>query len=530
MKKNNVIVFKTLLIGLVLAIALGTLPKAPAGQIHASSVEELEQKKAQIAEDLAEAQNDLDSLNAKSNELSASLELLNSEQKLAQADYEKLIQQVELAKNNMEVAINRFTDAVKDVEKKQSEYEARITSMFRIRNKSTLEVLLESDSMDGFLTNLRLMAYMSSIDQSMLTQLEDARATQEAAKIQAEQVKKDYEAFAAKKEQQIADVQAGIALQESEINTVSDKILEAASDVQHLESEQVTTNAEIEAVMAKARQQAEAYAAEQKAKEEALAAEQAEAAQSREAASISASIANSEQAASVEAASIAESQAASIRAEESIAAAEQAAAEASRSLEAVMATATTGSDGATDPAITTQAPTTTATAKLTTQATTLATVEDSGSNNGGGSSSIEAMIYPLANYTGISDDYGYRSDPATGATKMHWGIDFPAPAGTPVRAANSGEVIIASAPLQGSTYGWANNGFGNYISVLREDGLVIMYVHLKWVHVSVGQYVSRGEVIGEVGSTGYSTGPHLHFQVRSPYSSDPGVSPWNYLP
>lgn len=502
MKKNNVIVFKTLLIGLVLAIALGTLPKAPAGQIHASSVEELEQKKAQIAEDLAEAQNDLDSLNAKSNELSASLELLNSEQKLAQADYEKLIQQVELAKNNMEVAINRFTDAVKDVEKKQSEYEARITSMFRIRNKSTLEVLLESDSMDGFLTNLRLMAYMSSIDQSMLTQLEDARATQEAAKIQAEQVKKDYEAFAAKKEQQIADVQAGIALQESEINTVSDKILEAASDVQHLESEQVTTNAEIEAVMAKARQQAEAYAAEQKAKEEALAAEQAEAAQSREAASISASIANSE----------------------------QAAAEASRSLEAVMATATTGSDGATDPAITTQAPTTTATAKLTTQATTLATVEDSGSNNGGGSSSIEAMIYPLANYTGISDDYGYRSDPATGATKMHWGIDFPAPAGTPVRAANSGEVIIASAPLQGSTYGWANNGFGNYISVLREDGLVIMYVHLKWVHVSVGQYVSRGEVIGEVGSTGYSTGPHLHFQVRSPYSSDPGVSPWNYLP
>ena len=529
MKTNHNFKFKTLLIGLVLAIGFGALPIAGVAQVQATSVEELEQKKAQIAEDLAAAQNDLDSLNAKSDALSAELQRLNGEQKLAQADYEKLLQQVELAKNNMEVAINRFTDAVKDVEQKQLEYEARITSMFRIRNKSTLEVLLQSDSMDGFLTNLRLMAYMSSVDQSMLTQLEDARATQEAAKIQAEQVKKDYEVFAAKKEQQIADVQAGIALQESEIGSVSEKILTAASDVQHLESEQVTTNAEIEAVMAQARQQAEAYAAEQKAKEAALAAEQAAAAESREAASVSASIANAEQAASVAAASIAESQAASVREAESIAAAEEAAAEASRSLEAVMATATTGTDGATDPATTTQAPTTTTTAKLTTPATTLAEVKETDTNSGG-STGVEAMIYPVANYTGISDDFGLRSDPFSNTgSYMHWGIDFPAPAGTPIRAANSGEVIIASAPLQGSTYGWANNGFGNYISILRKDGLVVMYAHLKNVYVSVGQYVSQGEVIGEVGSTGYSTGPHLHFQTRSPYSSDPGVSPWNYL-
>ncbi len=520
---------RLLMLSLALVMALSSLAWLPTTPVVASSVEELEDRKAQIAADLASAQADLDSLNAKSDELSAGLQSLKDDQKLAEADYQKLLQQVEVAKNNVAVAVQRFTDAVKDVEQKQSEYEARITSMFRIRNKSNLELLLESDSMEGFLTNLRLMSYMSSVDQTMLSQLESARETQEAAKIQAEQVKQDYEDFAVKKEQQIANVQAGIALTESEINNVEDQIMNASSDVQHLESEQVTTNAEIEAVMAQARAQAEAYAAEQAAKEAAAAAEQAAAQAAYEQASISASIANSEQAASVEAASIAESQAASIREAESIAAAEAAAAEASRSLEEALATATTGADGATDPATTTAPPTTTTTAPLTTPATTLAEVSNQGGGNSG-SSGVEQMIYPIANYTGISDNYGYRSDPATGATKMHWGIDFPAPAGTPVRAANSGEVIIASAPLQGSTYGWANNGFGNYVSVLRNDGLVVMYAHLKSVYVSVGQYLSQGEVLGEVGSTGYSTGPHLHFQTRSPYSSDPGVSPWNYLP
>lgn len=465
---------RLLMLSLALVMALSSLAWLPTTPVVASSVEELEDRKAQIAADLASAQADLDSLNAKSDELSAGLQSLKDDQKLAEADYQKLLQQVEVAKNNVAVAVQRFTDAVKDVEQKQSEYEARITSMFRIRNKSNLELLLESDSMEGFLTNLRLMSYMSSVDQTMLSQLESAKETQEAAKIQAEQVKKDYEDFAVKKEQQIANVQAGIALTESEINNVEDQIMNASSDVQHLESEQVTINAEIEAVMAQARAQAEAYAAEQAAKE-------------------------------------------------------AAAAEASRSLEEALATATTGADGATDPATTTAPPTTTTTAPLTTPATTLAEVTNQGGGNSG-SSGVEQMIYPIANYTGISDNYGYRSDPATGATKMHWGIDFPAPAGTPVRAANSGEVIIASAPLQGSTYGWANNGFGNYVSVLRNDGLVVMYAHLKSVYVSVGQYLSQGEVLGEVGSTGYSTGPHLHFQTRSPYSSDPGVSPWNYLP
>lgn len=525
MKKKHSIKFKAVLIALLMAFSMGAFNPIATVQVHAGSVEELEARKAQIAIDLAAAQADLDALNVKSNELNSGLEALMGEQKLTEADYERLLNQVELAKNNMEVAVTRYTDAVKDVEKKQHEYEERITSMFRIRNKSTLEILLESDSMQGFLTNLRLMAYMSSIDQSMLTQLEDARETQKAAKIQAEQVKKDYDAFAAQKEKQIADVQAGIALAETEMSNVGNQILNASSDVEHLESEQVTTNAEIEAVMAVARAKAEAYAAEQAANEAAAAAEQAAAAKAQEEAAISASIANSEQAASVEAASIAESQAAAAREAESIAAAE----EASRSLEAVIATATVGEDGSTDPATTTQPPETTAAVVLTTPATTLAQAPASGNSGNSGSSGTEPMIYPIPNYTRLSDNFGYRSDPATGATKMHWGIDFPAPAGTPIRAANSGEVIIASAPLQGSTYGWANNGFGNYVSILRNDGLVVMYAHLKSVYVSVGQYVSQGEVIGEVGSTGYSTGPHLHFQIRSPYSSDPGVSPWNYL-
>lgn len=104
----------------------------------------------------------------------------------------------------------------------------------------------------------------------------------------------------------------------------------------------------------------------------------------------------------------------------------------------------------------------------------------------------------------ITSRYGYREHPVFGGQRFHAGIDFGAPSGSPVRSGEAGRVVSA---------GW-RGGYGNAIVIDHGGGLATLYAHLSSIGVSSGQQVSRGQTIGAVGSTGYSTGPHLHFEVR----------------
>lgn len=104
----------------------------------------------------------------------------------------------------------------------------------------------------------------------------------------------------------------------------------------------------------------------------------------------------------------------------------------------------------------------------------------------------------------LGSPFGHRSDPIVGQRAMHEGIDFNAESGTPVVAAADGVVLSA---------GWQND-FGNLIEVDHGDGLTTRYAHLSRMNAKAGSLVKRGERIGAVGSTGRSTGSHLHFEVR----------------
>ena len=140
--------------------------------------------------------------------------------------------------------------------------------------------------------------------------------------------------------------------------------------------------------------------------------------------------------------------------------------------------------------------------------------------------SFTGFICPLKSYSRISSEYGWRKNPVSGVNRLHAGIDLAAPGGTPIYAAASGYVQVA---------GWSSGGYGNYVIIYHgkmSDGnqYSTLYGHMRSVATSAGKYVQQGEVIGYVGSTGNSTGNHLHLEVWKGGSKANAVNPRGYIP
>lgn len=114
------------------------------------------------------------------------------------------------------------------------------------------------------------------------------------------------------------------------------------------------------------------------------------------------------------------------------------------------------------------------------------------------------LEWPVPGYTRVSSKYGMRTHPITGVYKLHTGVDISAPMGANFIAVNDGIVTKAS----------YNGAYGNMVIIDHGGGVSTLYAHGSEILVNVGQIVKRGEVVLKVGSTGYSTGPHAHFEVR----------------
>ncbi|MBO4346125.1 MAG: peptidoglycan DD-metalloendopeptidase family protein [Lachnospiraceae bacterium] len=127
-----------------------------------------------------------------------------------------------------------------------------------------------------------------------------------------------------------------------------------------------------------------------------------------------------------------------------------------------------------------------------------------------------AFCWPCPAYTKVSSDYGYRKHPILGTNLFHNGVDLAAPAGSNILAAYDGEVVAVSYTA----------AMGNYVMIDHGGGLFTIYMHASKTNCSKGQEVKRGDVIAYVGSTGRSTGNHLHFTVRR---NGEYVSPWEYI-
>ena len=148
------------------------------------------------------------------------------------------------------------------------------------------------------------------------------------------------------------------------------------------------------------------------------------------------------------------------------------------------------------------------------------TAASSDSNNLVNSNSSSTVIsngsWPVPGYSRVSSPFGYRIHPVLGIKKLHTGIDIPAPTGTPTVAVSSGTVIYSG--VQGS--------YGNTVMIQHDNGLVSLYAHNSSLVVKVGDKVKKGQVVAKIGSTGRSTGPHLHFEIRV---NGTAQNPLNYL-
>ncbi len=122
--------------------------------------------------------------------------------------------------------------------------------------------------------------------------------------------------------------------------------------------------------------------------------------------------------------------------------------------------------------------------------------------------SESSYLWPLPGYYKLSSLFGYRIHPITGKAHSHTGIDVPAPGGTPILAAKSGQVVTSA----------SHYSYGNYVVIDHGNGASTLYAHMSSRAVSEGQMVTQGQVIGYVGTTGSSNGNHLHLEVRENYT------------
>jgi murein DD-endopeptidase MepM/ murein hydrolase activator NlpD len=368
-----------------------------------SELEDAKDEKDKVEDELQKAEDNVAALSSEVGTLSGDLEVLEGLSAEQKAQYLEISQELAAALIAKKEALNLYIDSQNTLAQKTTEYSERISVMFELQNKSTLEVLLESDSLAGFFVNLELIELIGDSDKQIM---EGMKAAMDDASLKSEYALQEAE-----------DMQVVADQKEAELKELEARIGETTAVLERKQSE----------------------LSEWEKKEEELEAE-------------------------------------SERLEGEIA-------ELQRRL-----------------------------------------YETKPGNSGGTAPPQGSMTWPYPGDYTIYSPFGVRFHPIYRVYKMHNGVDLGGSYGNPIVAASSGTVIKADAPVRGQNTGGKN--FGNHVIIDHGGGVSTIYAHCKDLYVSVGQEVSAGETIASCGSTGTSTGPHLHFEVRV---NGVPVDPANYI-
>jgi murein DD-endopeptidase MepM/ murein hydrolase activator NlpD len=395
-------------------VAVGGVPII-VNKVTVEDINNAKKKRDAAKEDAKKAKQKIADLKNQKEQISGELSKLNQANAEQKAQYELIASQLEAALDEKAAALDEYIEAQENLEKQQKLFTDRITIMFEYQNKSTLEVLLESDSIAGFFTNMQVISLIADSDAQAVDMLQSAL---DDAELQADLKLKhaeEMQAIADEKKRQLDELEKLIGQTEETLSNVDTDIDSMEKMEDELEKEAKKLEDKIKSLQSQ-------Y--------------------------------NKENAA-------------------------------------------TGGGGA-------------GTTKY----------------NSKGTKEVGGITWRWPTYcTSITSYYGYRIHPVYKTKKFHSGVDIGAGYGDTIMAAASGTVILVSEPVEGKNKG--GSGYGNYCIIDHGNGYSTLYGHARDIYVKVGQKVSRGKAIGEVGSTGTSTGAHLHFEVRVNGST---TNPLNYLP
>ena len=392
----------------------------------ADELEATRSEREQAAANAQAAANMVSALASERNALSGELAELNELSEEQMAQYEVIAAQLAAALIAKTEALDAYIDAQENLEATELMFQERLSVMFEYQNKSTLEVLLESDSLAGFFTNMEIITLIADADEQAVEQMEVALENAEMQRELALQEAEEMQAIADEKQAQLDELEARIGETTAALEDISCELDSWTAQENSLEALAASLDAQILALQAQ-------YDAE------------------------------------------------------------LAAATTTTTTTTTLPSETTETliPGQTEPSETTATP----------------TPEPAATSSASGVS----LQWPTWCHT-ITSYFGNRVHPIYGNTRFHSGIDIGAGFGDTIMAAASGTVICVETPVPGQN--WGGSGYGNYFIIDHGNGVSTLYAHCCNVYVSNGQYVSAGEAVGTVGSTGGSTGSHLHFEVR----------------
>ena len=442
------------------------------------SQEDVDQKKKERDKALQDAANysmQAETLRTEEGELKGELSKLNGLSEEQNKQYQEISMELAAARLEKAEALNEYVKSQENLKDTKEMFSGRVAVMFEYQNKSTLEVLLESENLAGFFTNIEMISLIAEADDQAVDKMQIAMDEAKLASDNALKHAEEMEDIAEEKEKQLKELEGRIGKTEKALEDVSTKIATADQNEMALENYAASLDSQILDL------QNQLYV-QQQAEEEAKRAEEARR--------------NAETAPS-----------------ETLPP-ETLPAETSPS-ETAPSETPSESIGEETTAVETEAVATST--PTPTPAPTATPVPVDNSHKG-------TLSWPTW-CTNITSPFGWREHPVYHDYRYHSGIDIGAGMGDAVMAASGGTVIEVSLPYPGENTG--GEGYGNYIVIDHGNGISTLYAHLRNACVSSGDYVNSGQQIGEVGSTGTSTAAHLHFEVRV-YGER--VDPTSYLP
>lgn len=363
------------------------------------TLKDTQSKQEELAEQIANMEKVISQLSASQNELDGKLDWLNSRNAEQKALYMEKTQQLAAALKSMEAANQEYLDAEKKLVSKQEEYRSRLQVMFAYRQKSYLQLFIESGNLQNFFTTIQFMALVAEADQQLIEELEIATDDAELKKQTSIKQSADMEIVVANLKTQLDKIESEKSTIQSQLQNIQNQLSDKEQAEERLNEESESIGQEIRALQQK-------ISAERSAKA-------TEAAQQNQ--------------------------------------------------------------------------------------------------NSQSLISSKGWIWPYPADKNTYSPYGWRFHPIYRVRKFHSGADIGGSYGAPIVAARDGVVIIVRNPVQGQNTG--GSGYGNYVVIAHDGQYSTLYGHMKETLVKVGQEVKAGDRIGLCGSTGTSTGAHLHFEL-----------------